>query len=88
MYSIPYSRLIKEIERNARPLLIHTVTYLTDKKQALFEGLPGQMRPLGANFSAPEIKGFPHFEALEEGDADQLAVVFILLFPALEGYEL
>lgn len=74
VYSIPYSRLAKDIERNSRPQLIHTVTYLTDNKQVVFEGLSGQMKFLGVNFSPPEIKGFPHFEAVEEGDADQLAV--------------
>lgn len=43
------------------------------------------MNLFGANFFAPEVEGFPHFEAGKEGDTDQLAVVLVLLFPNLKG---
>lgn len=81
---IPYSRPLRP---GSRSQFIHTVTYLTNKKQTVLEGLPGQMNFLAANFGAPDIEGFPLLEEGKEGDADQLAVVLILLFPALTGYE-
>lgn len=85
MHAIPYS--LRQIRRNSRPQLTHTVTYLTDDKQTVSEEVPGQINLLRANFGAPDVKRFPLFEAGKEGDANYLLVVVELLFPVLKGHK-
>lgn len=63
-------------------------SYLIDNEQMVSEGVPGRINLLMANSGAPHIERFPHFESGKEGDANDLLVVFIRLFPLLQGHKL